>query len=214
MYLKWAEERITDWSETNVERMYGRGFVFTRLGKGVMQQTRSMRVDLSKFELSSENRRILGKTDELGIVNYELWDGSFKYDWSIAKMAKDFYDTKFGDRTFSANKAKELLTDETKSNFNTLLNFGNGYAICYASKNILHYSYPFYSLSGETAKSMGLGMMTQAVQWAKEVGKKYVYLGSAQRPTDTYKLQFTGIEWWDGSKWNTDLDLLKQTLKE
>ena len=61
---------------------------------------------------------------------------------------------------------------------------------------------------------MGLGMMTQAVQWAKEVGKKYVYLGSAQRPTDTYKLQFTGIEWWDGSKWNTDLDLLKQTLKE
>src|SRR3989344_3947784 len=106
MYLKWAEERITDWSETNVERMYGRGFVFTRLGKGVMQQTRSLRVDLSKFELSSENRRVLARTSELGIMNYELWNGTFKYDWRIGKMAKDFYDTKFGPVSHKASQDK------------------------------------------------------------------------------------------------------------
>ena len=222
MYLKWGEEKITDWSEENIEQQYERGFVFTRLGKGLMQQTRSLRVDLSKFELSSENRRILRNVNNL---QFEICKLPYKkYSWEIGKMAKDFYDTKFGDKTFSANKARELLTDEAKSNFNTLIEFRGqtsgipedwpqGYATCYASKNILHYSYPFYSLSGATAKDMGLGMMTRAVTWAKEQGKRYVYLGSASRPTDTYKLQFAGIEWWDGSKWQTDLDTLRGHLR-
>src|SRR3989344_9161354 len=157
MYLTWNEKTVTDFSDTNIERMYATGYVFTRKGKGVIQQTRSLRVDLHKFELSSENRRVLARTSKLGIRNYELWDGSFKYDWQIGKMAKDFYN-KFGVKTFSANKIKELLTDKSKSNFNTLLEYrgqtsheedwprGLGYAICYQSKNILHYAYPFYSL--------------------------------------------------------------------
>ena len=56
-------------------------------------------------------------------------------------------------------------------------------------------------------------MMTKAIVWAKENGKKYVYLGSASRPNDTYKLQFAGLEWWDGKKWQTDLEELKKILK-
>src|SRR3989344_7272546 len=95
MYLTWNEKTVTDFSDTNIERMYATGYVFTRKGKGDIQQTRSLRVDLHKFELSSENRRVLARTSKLGIRNYELWDGSFKYDWQIGKMAKDFYN-KFG----------------------------------------------------------------------------------------------------------------------
>ena len=48
------------------------------------------------------------------------------------------------------------------------------------------------------------------IQWAKENNKKFVYLGSLQRPTDTYKLQFEGIEWFDGKKWKTDLEEVKK----
>jgi phosphoglycerate kinase len=61
--------------------------------------------------------------------------------------------------------------------------------------------------------NIGLGMMLQAIIYAKEKAKKYIYLGSAQRPTDTYKLQFTGIEWWNGEIWQTDLDDLKKILE-
>ena len=39
----------------------------------------------------------------------------------IGKLAKDFYETKFGPGTMSAAKVKELLTDEKGSNFDTLL---------------------------------------------------------------------------------------------
>jgi arginyl-tRNA--protein-N-Asp/Glu arginylyltransferase len=56
-------------------------------------------------------------------------------------------------------------------------------------------------------------MMILAINYAKDLGKKYIYLGSLQRPTDTYKLQFKGMEWFDGEKWQSDTTPLKDILK-
>ena len=215
MYLKWDQTTITDYTDENINTLYNRGFLFGRLGRGIMDQTRSVRIDLSKFELSSENRRIIKKTVGLEITNRAIPYHS--YDWSIGKLGKDFYDAKFGKKTFSANKIKELLTDNKKSNFNKLLiyKFQNevlGYAICRESDELLHYCYPFYKLETDFL-NLGLGMMLRAILWANETNKQYVYLGSAQRPTDTYKLQFAGLEWFDGKEWKIDLDELKKVIK-
>ncbi len=218
-YLKWDEKIITDFSDQNINNLYDKGYVFTRKEKGLMQQTRSVRIDLSKFNLNSENRRILRKTEDIqmGIIPLPFPD----YHWSIGKLAKDFYDTKFGDGTFSANKVKELLTDPKKSNFTSLFVYFSvptpeqilGYCITLESDKILHYSYPFYDLE-KSPKDMGMGMMTRAVQSAKASGKHYIYLGSAQRPNDSYKFQFDGIEWFDGEKWQTDFEELKNILQK
>ena len=229
-YLSWKEETISDFSVNNIADMYEKGFVFTRIGKGVMQQTRSLRIDLNQFELSSENRRILKKVPSLEMKQVDLPLPSSQYNFSIGKMAKDFYDTKFGSGIMSAQKVKEMLTDPDKSNFNQLLKFQNvqshrdvphsnpqkseicnGYTITYSSPTILHYSYPFYDLNN-CPKDMGLAMMVTAVQKAKEMGLKYVYLGSLQRPTDVYKLQFSGLQWFDGNRWSTDLAEAKKIL--
>ncbi len=177
MYLKWEEKIITDFSSENINSLYNEGFLFTRIGKGVMQQTRSVRVELSKFELSSENRRILRKTEDtrLRIEKIPL----AQYSWEIGKMGKDFYETKFGEHTFSANKIKELLTDETRSNFNTIFTYtigeeNVGYCVAFETDEIIHYCYPFYNLSPLTyslSPNTGLGMMLRAILWAKEHGK-------------------------------------------
>ncbi len=45
------------------------------------------------------------------------------YPFKIGKMGKDFYEEKFGEKIMSAQKIKEMLTDQKKSNFNVLLNF-------------------------------------------------------------------------------------------
>lgn len=215
-YLSWKKQTITDFSSENISAAYADGFVFTRRGKGEMDQTRSVRVDLSKFVLSSENRRVLKKTDGITLETIPL--PYSEYHWSIGKLAKDFYTTKFGDGTFSANKAKELLTDPDNSNFNMLLTYTHneevvGYSICYTDNEILHYSYPFYELTNVSQfTNIGIGMMTKAILWAKDNGKKYVYLGSAQRPTDTYKFQFSGAEWFDGEKWVENVAELKKIL--
>ncbi len=207
-YLHWKEEKITDFSDANVSRLYDDGFVFTRIDKGVMHQTRSVRIDLSKFEPSSENRRILRKIEGVEIVAILLPYAN--YSWEIGKMGKDFYEEKFGPGIMSANKIKELITGD--AHFNLLLKFGSGFAICYLNEDILHYSYPFYDLE-KSSKDMGMGMMMKAVVWAKERGLKYVYLGSLQRPGDVYKLQFEGLEWFDGKEWQTNIDEVKDLLK-
>lgn len=217
MYLSWNQQTITDFSDANVEALYDQGYVFTRPGKGLMKQTRSVRIDLSKFILNSENRRVLHR-----VQDYELETAPLPYadyHWSIAKLGKDFYTKKFGPKIFSANKIKEMLTDPAKSNFNLLLYYVQagtdkkiGYCVCLETKNILHYSYPFYDLDAE-ANNPGLGMMLKAILHAKVEGKRYVYIGSAQRPGDTYKLQFEGLEWFDGKEWKTDLEELKGILK-
>ncbi len=215
-YLTWDEKTITDFSPENINSLYNEGYVFTRKEKGIMNQTRSVRIDLSHFELSSENRRILKKTKGIEIKSHALpYSG---YSWQIGKLAKDFYETKFGEGTFSANKIKELLTEKEKSNFNTLftycLNSGIlGYSICFETPEMVHYSYPFYDLT-TSPKDMGLGMMTKAILFAKENGKKFIYLGSAQRPSDTYKFQFSGVEWFDGKKWTSNVEELKNVLQK
>ncbi len=237
MYLEWNKQTINDFSDKNINALYDAGFLFTREGKGAMYETRSVRVNLSKFELSSENRRVLRKTEnikmEVVALPYE------KYSWEIGKLGKDFYETKFGEGTFSANKIKELTTGAT-SNFNLLLiystpvilseaknpltndkgsfadaqddNVGIGYAICLETKNILHYCYPFYDLASNIP-NLGISMMTQAIVWAKEQNKKYVYLGSAKDEAALYKTQFKGFDWWDGKIWQTDVEELKNILK-
>jgi len=214
-YLSWNTKILPDFSDESIQKLYDEGYVFTRVGKGMFTQTRSLRIDLRKFNPSSENKRILRKNEELVLEAHPL---PYKdYHWSIHKLAKDFYTDKFGKDVFSANKAKELLTDSEKSNFNSLFVYKNkeetiGYCICLLTSKILHYSYPFYKQS-KTNPSIGLGMMTEAVMFAKEKGLHYIYLGSLQRPTDTYKLQFEGMEWFDGEKWVTDMEPLKEILK-
>lgn len=219
-YLSWNQQTIADFSEEAIEAMYDQGFVFTRRGKGAMDQTRSVRIDLNTFEPTSENRRILNINKNLSISPANI--PYVGYHWSIGKTAQDFYLAKFGKRIFSANKIKELLTNRELSNFNTLIKYQDidtgykGYAICYENNFILHYSYPFYTGDATVphTPSIGMGMMLKAIEYAKNKGKKYIYLGSAQRPTDTYKLQFKGVEWFDGSIWQDDMDMLKKILKD
>ena len=214
-YLHWNEQTLSDFSERSVTAAYSNGYVFTRIGKGTMQQTRSVRINLKKFRLSSENRRILKKTDAISLQPLALPLST--YDFAIGKSAKDFYEEKFGPGIMSAQKIKEMITDAGKSNFDTLLSYALdsktiGYAICYENEQMLHYSYPFYDLT-LAPKDMGMGMMIRAVSYAQEKGLSYTYLGSLQRPGDTYKLQFEGLEWFDGTVWSEDIEKAKETIQ-
>lgn len=218
MYLSWDKKTIDDFSDKNIESAYNNGYLFTRTGKGDINQTRSVRIDLNTFKLSSENKRILKKTENLNLfVSPIPYD---HYDWIIHKMGKEFYEQKFGPKVFSAQKIKELITSKEKSNFNRLFIYftngqNTGYCIVRETARILHYCYPFYNLTANSESllpNIGMGMMLRAIIWAQENGKKYIYLGSAQRPSDTYKLQFSGLEWFDGKVWKNDLDELKKIL--
>lgn len=202
MYPHFQQEKILDLSEGNIERKYAKGFVFTRLGWGVMQQINSLRVNLTAFKLTSENRRILRKSRGLELSFKTLPLRS--YHWQIAKLAKDFYETKFGPGVFSANKMRQLLTSGN-SNFKGFFVYSLdkeplpvGYCVGLMTLKIVHYAYPFYDLKVVSyLPSVGMAMMLKAILWAKEQGRQYIYLGSDQK----YKRQFKGLEVFNGKSW-------------
>lgn len=231
-----TQDRITieNLSSSTVTQKYNQGYVFTRIGKGVMDQTRSLRINLDKFSESSENRRILKKIAGVHLDFEQL--PLDNYTWEIHKLAKDFYTQKFGDNTVSASKIKELFQDQTKSNMNSVFSFEYdkdstyidsnvydrvvnvydqkiGFCLCYQNEEILHYAYPFYNLTSGIP-NLGIGMMLMAILWAKAGGLKYIYLGSVIELKSLYKLQFSGAEWYDleVNTWSEDLIKLKQTV--
>lgn len=215
MYYKTDQKQI-EFEPESVNQAYNEGYVLTRLGKGVVNQTRSLRIGLFNFELNSENRRILRKTEGL---NLEFKDLPLEdYSWEIHKMGKDFYSTKFGEDTMSASKIKEMFNDIEASNMNGVFVFefegkSIGYCLTYSNSQILHYAYPFYDLEfAEDNPNIGLGMMIRAINWSKENGKEYIYLGSVVDESSKYKLQFSGLEWFDGDGWSIDIEKLKSHL--
>lgn len=216
MYHSFGQQTITDFLDVNIEKAYDEGYVFTRIGKGIMNQVQSLRIHLENFEFNSENRRILRKVEDLKMEVINLPLDNENYDCRIHKIGKDFYFTKNNKEVFSAAKIKELVTNSDKSNFNTLLKFSInnevvGYVICYRSEDILHYSYPFYDLTKDVP-NLGMGMIMKSIEYSKTINLKYFYLGSISTPKSLYKLQFNNMEYFDGKTWSRDFEKLKSII--
>ncbi len=220
-YFSTGTIKLDTFDDLDISEKYNQGFVLTRVAKGHMNQTRSLRIDLSKFELSSENRRILRKSEG---VNLEVKKLPLEnYTWKIHQLGKTFYTQKFGDGTMSATKIKEMFNDMEQSNMNYVFEFSQfqaeqkeivGYCLAYINSEIIHYAYPFYNLEIPKEQNIGITMMTKAIAWAKENSKKYVYLGSVVDSESKYKLQFNGEEWWDENSktWSSDIAELKALI--
>jgi arginyl-tRNA--protein-N-Asp/Glu arginylyltransferase len=196
-----------------LNKIYDMGFLPSRAKLNLFYLARSLRVDLSKFEPSSENRRILRKTESLQLTAYSLRE--FEYGWEIGKLAKDFYDKRFGKGTMSANKIKWLFTSGACSDVLEYKDSGKtiGYCLVNNTGQILHYAYPFYELE-YFDKNAGMGMMLRAILHAKEEGLKYVYLGTCYTEESLYKTQFKGIEYFTGFSWSRDIEKLKELIRE
>ncbi len=206
IYLQ-AEEK------DSVEKIYKKGFLPTRIKKNFYYLSRNVRIDLKNFSLNSENRRILKKTEGLELENINLKDFEFQYE--ISKLATDYFKEKFGEIIISTQKLKELFKGDIFTNVLVFKLKGDviGYCITMETENILHYTYPFYKKEF-IGTNIGMGMMVRAIEYAKEKNKKYVHLGTAYTKESMYKLQFKGIEWFDGNEWIDDVEKLKNKIKE
>lgn len=207
---KYFDKKVISCND-NITDLYDKGYIFVRIAKGVMEKIQGVRVDINKFTLSSENKRILRKTENLDFKIKSL--PYVDYTYEIQKMGSQFYKEKFGNGVFSAYKIKEIFTKKDNLNFNYVFEFKEnkkniGFVISFINKDIIHYSYPFYALE-KTNKNIGIGMMTMVIDFAKKNNIKYVYLGSVYKKESLYKLQFKGVEWFDGNTWRDDLDTLK-----
>lgn len=192
------------------ENIYGAGFLPIRSLPGIYYLSRSLRINLAAFELSSENRRILKKTDCFESDLMPL--SEFVYRPKIQKFCKDYMRQKFGKGSMTAAGIRKIFTGIT---FNYIFVWKEretqkeiGYAVCFVSSKIVQYAHAFYDLK-YFQQSLGGRMMLEAVNWAKESKKEYLYLGTCYEESALYKTEFKGVEFFNGFRWSDNLEELK-----
>lgn len=193
------------------ERLYERGFLPMRSVKSLYYLARSVRVSLEKFGLSSENRRILKKTQEFEKELVKLEE--FNYTPPIQKICKNWFEARFGKGKISAAAIRKIFTAGIFSHIFIWRKKEEtaGYAVVFIDEKVVHYAHVFSN--PQFAKSdLGARMMLQAVIWAKENGKKYAYLGTCYEESALYKTEFSGVEFFNGVRWSNNLEELKYLI--
>lgn len=195
------------------EKIYETGFLPIRSIPNVYYLARSLRVDLSRFELSSENRRILRKTEdfESGLVPL----AKFEYTHQIQKFCIDYMVNKFGEKSMTAAGIRSIFKSGI---YNHVFVWRErktqkeiGYAVCFVSSDLIQYAHAFYDLT-YFQQSLGARMMLEVINWTKKSGKKYIYLGTCYEKSALYKTEFKGVEFFNGFRWSESLDELKELI--
>lgn len=201
-YQIWLKKESGD----EVSEIYGRGFLPMRNLPGIYYLCRSVRVDLSKFSPSSENRRILRKTEGLSFENQSLHIAST----AVYELCKRYLESRFGNKYVSPAGLKSIFGGKI---FNRLFVWKDvekevGYAVCFENDDLIHYAHAFYEPK-YAGKNLGARMILQAVLRAQETGKKYAYLGTCYNQSAFYKLEFSGVEFFNGFGWSQNIEELK-----
>ena len=194
-----------------VSGIYEMGFLQFRSKENLYYLCRSVRVNLDQFELSSENRRILRKTEKFDYQLVRL--DKFEYAPLIQKSCKDWFNQKFGGGKISAAAIRKIFTAGIFTHI-FVWHFDKkivGYAIVYINESLVHYAHVFYN-PALSKENLGARMILAAVLWAKENRKRYIYLGTCYSRAALYKTEFTGVEFFDGFCWSDNLEELKYLI--
>jgi len=176
---------------------------------------RSLRVDLSIFKESSENRRVARKIEALQpsfevvpIDQFNVNDPEFK------AYCLDFANKRFSE-PLSMERLDYIMQTESISHVFQfkIAQKTVGYVISIMKQGSLHYWFAFFDLDIQ-AYSLGKWMMFSVIQWAFEQKLNYVYLGTCYGEKSLYKVRdFKGLCYFDGNQWDYDMKALKQKCK-
>jgi arginyl-tRNA--protein-N-Asp/Glu arginylyltransferase len=175
---------------------------------------RQIRVNLPKFKLSSENRRILrkGKGVNVALVPRE----KYAYTPERRQFFKTYADIKFGKDVMTFERLDALFSSPIISHLLVFTDAPSGAEIGVATLYVegaalAYYYYAFYDLN-YYARNLGMFMMTSAVDLFAGRGVKSLYLGTCYSESALYKTQFAGAEFFTGFRWSDNLNELKFLL--
>ena len=175
---------------------------------------RHTRVNLARFEPSSENRRILRRGE--GFSCRLLAADAFEFTPAWRAFCRTYADARFGpgvmnderlDSLFSSPVCTHILIyrDEQEDRDIGLV------AYFMQKPQVAFYYYAFYDLA-LLPRNLGIFMMTSSVKFLREQGFEYIYLCTCYSRNALYKAQFKGFEFWNGFRWSDDVAELKYLL--
>jgi arginyl-tRNA--protein-N-Asp/Glu arginylyltransferase len=199
-YAIWA---FPEKDETPAD-IFARGFLPSSYALDRFYLCRHIRVSLSEFSPSSENRRILRKGD--GIEARIFARSEFEFTEQRRAFCKTYADAKFKPAGISLERLDALLVSKIVTHVliftDTATQAEVGLVMLYLEEpRAAFYYYAFYDL-GYYARNLGMFMMTSAVKALAARGIEHVYLGTCYSQNALYKFQFEGAEFFNGFTWS------------
>lgn len=176
---------------------------------------RNVRIRLSAYRASSENRRVLRKGS--GIRCRLIPRSEFEYTPGRREFMKRYADAKFGVEVMSYDRLDSLFQSPITSHVMVFADEAEGREVGLVTllcqpERMAYYYYAFYDLS-HPVRSLGLFLMTSAVELFAKTGYGHLYLGTCYSQNALYKTQFAGAEFFSGFGWSGDLDELKYLIQ-
>ena len=209
-------------TQEELPAIYDKGFLpYTGnilLDKNIFYLARSLRIDLDRFEDSSENRRVNRKIADLDIQLEVISKSDFDInDSTFVKYCADYAADRFSGNSMPEERLRYVLNSELATHIIRFYNTDQtmGYVIACMEGGMLHYWYAFFDTEYMKSHSLGKWMMWRAIRWAKDEGKlQHVYLGTCYGHHSLYKVRdHKGLAFFDGSGWNQDAKLLKRIMQ-
>lgn len=175
---------------------------------------RQVRVNLRKYRVSSENRRILRKGSGIGVQLFPR--AEFDYTAQRRQFYKTYADIKFGKDVMTYERLDSLFNSKLTSHVLLFSDSRSGEEVGAATlflepPTLVYYYYAFYDLK-YYSRNLGMFMMTSAVKLFADRDFGFLYLGSCYLKNALYKTQFTGAEFFNGFRWSGNLDELKYLI--
>lgn len=219
---------VTDGTAGDAEAALAAGFLpFTgnwELGAQFPHQlhylARSVRVNLSEFRVSSENRRVLRKAERFRLLSVvpladcrALVESDAFLDFCCA-----YADRRFKGGSMSRRRLAFVLSRTSATHLFTFVDgsANNDRVVAYVVANhcgsSLHFWFSFFDCD-DLASNLGIYAMLSVILWCKERSLKHIYLGTGYGAKALYKIRnFAAIEWFDANAWSCDVAELKRRI--
>lgn len=196
----------------DIAPIYEKGFLPYSGAKGVdglFYMARSVRADVQKSEMTSENRRVLKKFDgEFNKVIKTVQD--VRHDPHFFKLCHSYFNLAHGSKMPQARL--ELILDA--GIISRVVEYQKegvpvAYFLSVEEESFSHYWFSFYH--HEYAKtSLGMWLALDSIRdLKKDPKKRYFYFGTCYAEKALYKTNVTPLEFWDGTAWHSDVKVLK-----
>lgn len=207
--------------QDELPNIYGRGFLpysaNAELEHELFYLARSLRVDMAQFKDTSENRRVHRKISELDIdVTCQPKGLVLDNHENFHSFCLAYANERIGDH-MPEDRFRYICGLETGTHIFAFTNraLGDiGFVLAAIEGNMLHYWFSFFDVALMRSHALGKWMMWYVISWAKEQGLDQVYLGTCYGSKSLYKVRdHKGLEFFDGSDWNSDINTLKTWCK-
>jgi len=190
-------------NKLSIEENYQLGLLPQRNSKDSFYQddNYSSRSNLSLFQLSSENRRILNKTQNFTFKKILL--SEFNYTSSVQKQIVNWVKELKWD--FPTSSIKTVFTNHI---FNYLYIWYDenkeicAYSLCYFNENFSHIAYVFYNPK-YAHNDLPIRLSLQVISDSFDLKLKYCYFGRFNPETKLgfYKRNFPGFQYFTQGQW-------------